>query len=446
MIYSKHLEAEAMEEEGDEEDFLHLLKLIEFYSLTKNQRKKRSPIPRNQSPIPIERLRWSTFARAQMARDPKDFVKSIRMPLEAFEALHEILEEFLSKNEEMGALRGGVIASELRLYVTIRFLAGGSMHDIRRLFDIPRSTSYDLVREVCQAIVDCDKLRFCFPRTEEECQKAALGFRSISFDEAIVNCVAAVDGYLLHIEQPSKKIAGNQRQYYSGHYKKFGINVQAACDHNSMFVYFALAGPGSQNDKVAIDQCSLGPAIDNLPDGYCAIGDAAYHPTERMVPIFYGVNRDDPLHDNFNFFASQLRIRIEMAFGLMQMKWRFLQQARQPTKNLRTRVMAIARLHNYVVKYRLEQGDALSQMMTEDHGHPDGESGQTSALPSQPVDENGNPMLYDDNGNVVRRPLPKGHSMTRHSMAVRIQEKKLVRPLRNTIQRDDESDEVDEDE
>ena len=191
---------------------------------------------------------------------------------------------------------------------------------------------------------------------------------------------------------------------------------------------------------MAIDQCSLGPLIDTLPEGYCAIGDAAYYPTERLAPIYYGVNRDDPLHDNFNFFASQLRIRIEMAFGLMQMKWRFLQQARQPTKNLPMYVMAIARLHNYVVKYRLEQGSTLTEMMNEDHGQ-DGESGQTPVLPSQPVDDNGNPMLYDDMGNVVRRPLPKGHSMTRHLMAVRIQQKNLVRPLRNTIQRDAEDQE-----
>ena len=428
-----------MEEESDEEDFLHLLKLIEFYSLAKKHRRSRSPIPRSQTPK-VERLKWSTFVRAQMASDPKDFEKSIRMPLEAFEALHEILKESLNKNEEMGALRGGAIASEIRLYLTVRYLGGGAMHDIRRIFDIKRSTSYHIVRDVCRAILQCDKLGFSFPRTEEDCQKAALGFRSISFDEAIINCVAVVDGYLLHIEQPSKRMAGNQRQYYSGHYKKFGINVQAACDHNSQFIYFALAGPGSQNDKVAIDQCSLGPLIDTLPEGYCAIGDAAYYPTERLAPIYYGVNRDDPLHDNFNFFASQLRIRIEMAFGLMQMKWRFLQQARQPTKNLPMYVMAIARLHNFVVKYRLEQGSTLTEMMNEDHGQ-DGESGQTPVLPSQPVDDNGNPMLYDDMGNVVRRPLPKGHSMTRHSMAVRIQQKNLVRPLRNTIQRDAEDQE-----
>ena len=62
MIYSKYLEAEAMEEEGDEEDFLHLLKLIEFYSLAKKHRRSRSPIPRSQTPK-VERLKWSTRFR-----------------------------------------------------------------------------------------------------------------------------------------------------------------------------------------------------------------------------------------------------------------------------------------------------------------------------------------------------------------------------------------------
>ena len=171
-----------------------------------------------------------------------------------------------------------------------------------------------------------------------------MGFRSVSHDKAIDNSVAAIDGYLLHTEQPAKKIVGNQR-----HYKKFGINIQAACDHQSVFTYFALAGPSASNDKVAIEQCSLGKLIDSLPEGFCAIGDAAYDPTERLTPIFYGVSRETPLYDNFIFFASQLQIRIEMAFGLMQMKWRLLLRPQQVSRNTPSLVVAISRLHNFVV-------------------------------------------------------------------------------------------------
>jgi hypothetical protein len=47
-------------------------------------------------------------------------------------------------------------------------------------------------------------------------------------------------------------------------------------------------------------------------------------------------------HDNFNFYASQLRIRIEMAFGLMVKKWGILSRPlTNKLKHLRKMVIAI---------------------------------------------------------------------------------------------------------
>ena len=130
------------------------------------------------------------------------------------------------------------MCTELRLYATLRYLGGGSVHDIRRALKTKKTSTYAIINQVCKAIIQCSALEVKFPQTQIECQEAAMGFRSISHDEVIDNCVAAIDGYLLHTEQPAKRIVGNQRQYYSGHYKKFGINIQAACDHQSVFTYF----------------------------------------------------------------------------------------------------------------------------------------------------------------------------------------------------------------
>jgi hypothetical protein len=60
--------------------------------------------------------------------------------------------------------------------------------------------------------------------------------------------------------------------------------------------------------------------VESLPGLYCTIGDCAYTPMEHMVPIFLAQNAKLK-NDNFNFYASQLRIRIEMAFGQMFKKW-----------------------------------------------------------------------------------------------------------------------------
>ena len=90
--------------------------------------------------------------------------------------------------------------------------------------------SYTIIREVCVAMTQCPALRMWFSSSEDECREAARCIEEISFGKAIGNCICVFNGYLLHMEQPRKKMVGNQRQYYSGHYCKFGVNIQAACD------------------------------------------------------------------------------------------------------------------------------------------------------------------------------------------------------------------------
>ena len=334
------------------------------------------------------------------------------MSIEAFKHLHSLLKVKLQKNKTMGDLWGGLISSRLQLYLTIQYLGGSSIHDIHRNIGISKPMSYTIIREVCVAMTQCRALRMQFPSSEDECREAARGFEEISFGGAIGNCICVFNGYLLHMEQSRKKMVDNQRQYYSGHYCKFGVNIQAACDHHSRFLYFALAGLGSMNNKTAIHHCVLGRYIECLPSGYAAIGDAAYEPMEHLTPIFYGVNRLDPLHDNFNYFASQLCIRIEMAFGLMQMKWRYLLQPWQVPTHLPQYIMGIAFLHNFIVNYHLRNGDAeleIFQDLQDDTTITEGRM-----PPSQPEDGNGNPLMYDDNGRTYRMHIGRGVSLLHH--------------------------------
>jgi hypothetical protein len=54
------------------------------------------------------------------------------------------------------------------------------------------------------------------------------------------------------------------------------------------------------------------------------------------------------------FFASQLRIRIEMAFGLMVKKWGILLRPLHiKLSNIKHLVMAIGKLHNFCINERL---------------------------------------------------------------------------------------------
>ena len=40
----------------------------------------------------------------------------------------------------------------------------------------------------------------------------------------------------------------NQADYFSGHYQAYGLNIQAMCDPDLLFLYVAVAGPGKIND------------------------------------------------------------------------------------------------------------------------------------------------------------------------------------------------------
>jgi hypothetical protein len=47
---------------------------------------------------------------------------------------------------------------------------------------------------------------------------------------------------------PPSSAVGNVISYFSGHYQRYGLNVQAIVDHLGGFLYIAATAPGSQPD------------------------------------------------------------------------------------------------------------------------------------------------------------------------------------------------------
>ena len=94
------------------------------------------------------------------------------------------------------------------------------------------------------------------------------------------------------------------------------LNCQAICTHDLTFIYFGVVAPGSTNDIIAITKTdNLMDEIWKLAPGRFLVGDAAYELTEHLLTPFTGSQRLDQGKDAFNFYLSQVRIRIEMAFG-----------------------------------------------------------------------------------------------------------------------------------
>ena len=92
--------------------------------------------------------------------------------------------------------------------------------------------------------------------------------------------------------------------------------------------------------------------LSNLSSGYFIAGDNAYPLLKNLLIPFSGAAAREEINDTYNFYLSQLRIRIEMTFGRLTCKWRIfrknLSDRNGAAKN--TRIIRVgARLHNYVI-------------------------------------------------------------------------------------------------
>ena len=54
--------------------------------------------------------------------------------------------------------------------------------------------------------------------------------------------IGAIDGWFPRTETMPRGVS-NQADYFSGHYVAYGLNIQAMCDPDLIFMYVAVAGP-----------------------------------------------------------------------------------------------------------------------------------------------------------------------------------------------------------
>ena len=246
------------------------------------------------------------------------------MDIESFYLQLSFVHYTLQVDATKVASRCGMIIPELCLYCKLCYLAGATYLDIIDFASISTSSFYRIVHKTIHTINLMDELLINFPQTMAECRAAVAGFTNISYQSAIANCIGALDRYLVAINTPPSLVVGNVQSHFSGHYQHYGVNVQAICDHLCHFTYFAFASPGSVNDHDGIKETSLPLLLCNVLAGFVIIGDAAYKASEKIVPLFYGVDALVQENNNFNFYRSQCHIRIEMAFGMMSQKWGIL--------------------------------------------------------------------------------------------------------------------------
>jgi hypothetical protein len=121
--------------------------------------------------------------------------------------------------------------------------------------------------------------------------------------------VGCIDGYLATITRPRlDKCNWNPQAYFSGHYRVYGLNVQAVCNYRSRFTYFAVVAPSKCSDQVAFERTLLPELMQAFPVGTYLVGNAAYSVSKKMIVPFTGTQQVNPCNNTHNFYLSELQI------------------------------------------------------------------------------------------------------------------------------------------
>jgi hypothetical protein len=236
------------------------------------------------------------------------------------------------------------------LHCTLKYLAGASYLDVIIHTGISWTLFYSCVYKGINAICRCQELQLKMPMSLSDMHYATNSFKELSLDGQLNGCIGALDGWLCRIKVPSASYTMNVASYFSGHYQSYGVNVQATCDAACRFTSISVLCPGGTGDSKAFAASFVQQYVSLLPRGFYMAADNAYALSDTLLIPYCGVDKLDPSKDVFNFYLSQLCIRIEQAFGLLVSKWNIFK------KPLEVKlfcvghiVQACAWLHNYCI-------------------------------------------------------------------------------------------------
>ena len=307
-----------------------------------------------------ERLDWDKHVH-QCLHD-NTFNNKYRMSYEAFCNLVDLLRGDLQKVYCMSR-HGGVLYTELIVAIGVRWLSGVPFSALADIFGVCTSEVYDCRNDFFTALVLNEHLEIKMPSTNDEWNQINQDFQQIAQHGLFHGVVGAMDGFFQPIVKPLPvDVADNVRAYYDGQYKTHGINVQAACDAHLRFLYFGVVSPGKTHDAQSFERAQqLHQAISNLPANRFFVADAAYPLWESLLIPFTGNLRYNAVFDTYNFYLSQVRIRIEMAFGRLTNKWRILKgHLTGSLGTIATVLYSCAVLHNYVINHDMIEGGNIN--------------------------------------------------------------------------------------
>ncbi len=232
------------------------------------------------------------------------------------------------------------------------------------MFGIAYTEVLSSVWIVVEAINQGPQFEISYPDSLEEQRKIAAGFE-VASTPGIRHCAGAAVGILIWMQKPSLKEARStgvdQKKYLCGRKHKFGLNCQAISDCRGRFLDISIKYGGASSDCLAFEASELHTRLENglmkkdvENERYVLFGDNAYLNTAYMATPFTNVAGDPnrTAEDNYNFYHSQLRIRVECAFGMLVQRWGLLRMAMPrniAVPKVVALVIALAKIHNFCI-------------------------------------------------------------------------------------------------
>jgi hypothetical protein len=211
----------------------------------------------------------------------------------------------------------------------------------------------------------------------------AAGFEAAN-TPGIRNCAGAIDGVLIWMLKPSpreaRKSGVDQKKFLCGRKNKFGLNCQAVSDCQGRILDISIKYGGASSDCLAFEASELHTRLENglmhQDEGnerFVLFGDNAYLNSMYMATPFTNVAGDPnrASEDNYNFYHSQLRIRVECCFGMLVQRWGILRMAIPRNISVMktvSLVIALAKLHNFCIG-ESNIPERVSQLYDKDRYH-----------------------------------------------------------------------------
>ena len=361
-----------------------------------------------------------------MCRQTNGFQCRYHMTEKSYHHLVNILYCDIAPNEQQSRKStsgNDPVTAQMVTCMGLRFMGGEKIKTLADAYGVSTrhtDTAVELflkaVDESSNPLLSSDLL----PKTTAEKIKLANDWNNCSGGLGIMyGHLAPIDGWLCTTQMPAD--VPNPSEYFSGHYQRFGLNVQAMCDSNLRIIYTSVAGPGKMNDARAFRKLKyLQQWLEQLDDQFFCSGDNAYPLSNNMLIPFSGTSRHDEHNLTYNFYLSQLRIRVEMAFGRLTTKWRIFRTDLNCSNEKNCMIIRVGiKLHNYVINsddLKLNRYDCNNYRDLGVEPLDDGPQGNRGYLPSS-----SRPVASSNQNNSIRR----------SNIVNMIKERDIVRPLHN---------------